>query len=279
MHFYRQSDIVEIPELTWLLTCVTSKGLMNRAHAYKAASDANLAARRGHRRRHHDGPVQLPDPDGGRHPDVQRAPVPVGRDQVQHIEMARDIAQRFNHLFGNGRELFVLPEAVIDERIATLPGLDGRKMSKSYDNTDPAVRGRRERAEGGGRAHRHRLAPAGRAEGARRLARSSRSTTPSPMPAERAALRADLLAGLGWGDAKQRVVERIEREMGPMRARYAELMARPQQIEETCRKARARRGRSRRRSCAELREAVGLRPVHGGDGRVDRSTSRRDGRR
>jgi tryptophanyl-tRNA synthetase len=67
--------------------------------------------------------------------------VPVGRDQVQHIEMARDLAQRFNHLFGNGRELFVLPEANVDERVAMLPGLDGRKMSKSYDNTVPLFEG------------------------------------------------------------------------------------------------------------------------------------------
>src|SRR5688572_26439782 len=139
--FYRQSDIVEIPELTWLLTCVTPKGLMNRAHAYKAASDANLAAQE--------------DIDAGitmglfSYPILMAADilmfnaheVPVGRDQVQHIEMARDIAQRFNHLFGGGKELFVLPEANIDERVAMLPGLDGRKMSKSYDNTVPLFEG------------------------------------------------------------------------------------------------------------------------------------------
>ena len=102
--FYRQSDIVEIPELTWLLTCVTAKGLMNRSHAYKAATDANAA--------------DDADADAGvtmglfSYPILMAADilmfnahrVPVGRDQVQHIEMARDLAQRFNHLFGNGRE-------------------------------------------------------------------------------------------------------------------------------------------------------------------------------
>src|SRR5690606_30853175 len=132
--FYRQSDIPEIPELTWLLTCVAGKGLLNRAHAYKAAVDRNVEAGE--------------DPDAGvtmglfSYPVLMAADilmfnahkVPVGRDQIQHVEMARDIGQRFNHLFGQGKELFTLPEAVIEEEVATLPGLDGRKMSKSYDN-------------------------------------------------------------------------------------------------------------------------------------------------
>src|SRR5690606_23818343 len=130
--FYRQSDITEIPELTWLLTCVTSKGLLNRAHAYKAAVDRNAEA----------GAEADADVTAGlfMYPVLMAADilafnahqVPVGRDQVQHLEMTRDIAQRFNHLYG---EHFVLPEAVIEEEVATLPGLDGRKMSKSYDNT------------------------------------------------------------------------------------------------------------------------------------------------
>ena len=131
--FYRQSDIPEIPELTWLLTCVAGKGLLNRAHAYKAAVDKNAAE--GH------------DEDAGINAGLFMYPVlmaadillfgahkvPVGRDQVQHIEMARDFGARFNHIYGG--EHFVLPEAVIEESVATLPGLDGRKMSKSYDNT------------------------------------------------------------------------------------------------------------------------------------------------
>jgi tryptophanyl-tRNA synthetase len=139
--FYRQSDIPEIPELTWLLTCVTSKGQMNRAHAYKGAVDANLAAGE--------------DPDAGitmglySYPILMAADilmfnahkVPVGQDQAQHIEMTRDVAQRFNHLFGKGREFFVLPEADIEKEQALLPGLDGRKMSKSYDNAIPLFEG------------------------------------------------------------------------------------------------------------------------------------------
>jgi tryptophanyl-tRNA synthetase len=139
VNFYRQSDIPEIPELTWLLTCVTGKGLMNRAHAYKAAVGANLA----------DG--EDPDADVSMglysYPILMAADilmfnaevVPVGKDQVQHVEMARDIARRFNHVFGKGQEFFVQPEAQVDAGMAILPGLDGRKMSKSYDNVIPLL--------------------------------------------------------------------------------------------------------------------------------------------
>ncbi len=256
--FYRQSDIPEVPELTWLLTCVTPKGLMNRAHAYKASTDVNHAAGE--------------DIDAGitmglfSYPILMAADilmfnahtVPVGRDQVQHIEMARDIAQRFNHLFGRGRELFVLPEASIDDEVATLPGLDGRKMSKSYDNTIPLF-------EGGAK---------GLKEAVARIVTDSRLPGEAKEPegaqlvtiyeafadvAERATFRADLKAGLGWGEAKQRVTERLERDLAPMRVRYAELMAHPEKIEETllegARKARAQAGPL----LASLREAVGLR--------------------
>ena len=256
--FYRQSDIVEIPELTWLLTCVTAKGLMNRSHAYKAATDANAAAG--------------DDADAGvtmglfSYPILMAADilmfnahrVPVGRDQVQHIEMARDIAQRFNHLFGAGRELFVLPQANIDERVAMLPGLDGRKMSKSYDNAIPLF-------EGGAKGLREALA---RVVTDSRLPGEPKDPDASHLvaifdafasDAERSALRDELIAGLGWGDAKQRVGERIERDLGPMRERYAELMAHPERIEATllngARKARAVAAPLLR----ELREAVGLR--------------------
>jgi tryptophanyl-tRNA synthetase len=133
--FYRQSDIKEITELAWVLSSVTAKGLMNRAHAYKAAVQENEAS--GSR-----------DPDKGvtmalfSYPVLMTADilifnaheVPVGKDQIQHVEMARDIAQRFNHIYG---DTFVLPEAVVDENAAILSGLDGRKMSKSYNNTIP----------------------------------------------------------------------------------------------------------------------------------------------
>ena len=133
-HFYRQSDIPEVTELSWILTCNAAKGLMNRAHAYKAAVQNNREGGE--------------DPDFGitmglfSYPVLMAADilifnahdVPVGRDQIQHVEMARDIAQRFNHNFA---DIFTLPKAVVGEHVAVLQGLDGRKMSKSYGNTIP----------------------------------------------------------------------------------------------------------------------------------------------
>ncbi|OVZ64232.1 tryptophan--tRNA ligase [Pigmentiphaga sp. NML080357] len=255
--FYRQSDLPEIPQLCWLLTCVTAKGLMNRAHAYKAAVDQNVA--------------ENEDPDAGitmglfSYPVLMAADillfnahrVPVGRDQIQHIEMARDIAQRFSHLYGGGRELFVLPEAQIDESVATLPGLDGRKMSKSYNNTIPLF-------EGGSKHLRDAI---GRIVTDSRLPGEPKDPDNSQLytiyrafasDAEAAAFRRSLEEGMGWGDAKQALYERIEREIGPMRERYESLIARPAEIEdilqEGARKARAIAGPF----LAELRAAVGL---------------------
>jgi tryptophanyl-tRNA synthetase len=256
--FYRQSDIVEIPELTWLLTCVASKGLMNRAHAYKAAADANLAAGE--------------DADAGvtmglfSYPILMAADilmfnahrVPVGRDQVQHIEMTRDLAQRFNHLFGAGRALFVLPEAQVDERVAMLPGLDGRKMSKSYDNTVPLF-------EGGARGLRDAIA---RVVTDSRLPGEPKNPDESHLvaifeafatDAERASLRDALADGMGWGDAKAHVVERIERDVAPLRDRYADLMAHPERIEATLLAGAAKARAVAAPFLAELRDAVGLR--------------------
>lgn len=256
--FYRQSDIPEIPELTWLLTCVTGKGLMNRAHAYKAAMDANEAAGE--------------DADAGismglfSYPVLMAADilifnahrVPVGRDQIQHIEMARDIAARFNHLFGEGRSLFVLPEAQIEASVATLPGLDGRKMSKSYDNTIPLF-------EGGSKALREaifKIVTDSRLPGEPKDPDSSALMVifdAFASPEQAARLRADLLAGLGWGEAKQRVFDDIDRALSPMRARYEDWMAQPAHLESVLVEGAAKARRMATPLLAELRECVGLR--------------------
>jgi tryptophanyl-tRNA synthetase len=132
--FYRQSDVPEIPELTWFLTCVTGKGILNRAHAYKASVDKNSAAALDPDTDVSAGLFMYPVLMGADILMFNAHHVPVGRDQVQHIEMARDMAHSFNHRYG---EHFVPPQAAIEESVATLPGLDGRKMSKSYDNTIP----------------------------------------------------------------------------------------------------------------------------------------------
>ena len=256
--FYRQSDIPETTELNWLLTCVTAKGQMNRAHAYKASVDANEAAGE--------------ETDAGVtmglycYPILMAADillfnahrVPVGRDQVQHIEMARDVAQRFNHLFGAGRELFVLPEAEIEESVATLPGLDGRKMSKSYDNTVPLF-------EGGPKALNEaiaRIVTDSRLPGEPKDPEGAHLVTIHDAfapPEVKAAFHADLRSGLGWGDAKQRVVDLIEGHVGPMRARYAELMAHPEQIEDVLQAGAAKARAVATPLINELRQAVGLR--------------------
>jgi tryptophanyl-tRNA synthetase len=255
--FYRQSDITEIPELNWLLTCVTPKGMMNRAHAYKAAVDANAGG----------------EPDDGInmglfcYPMLMSADilmfnahqVPVGKDQVQHIEMARDIAQRFNHLFGQGQALFTLPEAVTEAEMQLLPGLDGRKMSKSYDNAIPLFDG----GAKGLTAAIARIVTDSKLPGEPKDPDNSHLVTlfdAFSTPEERTAFRAELRAGLGWGDAKKRLHDAIDREIGPMRAKYEHFMAHPEMIEEQlmigARKARAYSGLF----LQTLREAVGLRP-------------------
>jgi tryptophanyl-tRNA synthetase len=256
--FYRQSDVPQITELAWLLTCVASKGLMNRAHAYKAATDVNLAAG--------------DEADAGvtlglfSYPVLMAADilmfnahrVPVGRDQVQHIEMARDLAQRFNHLYGAGRDLFTLPEAHVDERVAVLPGLDGRKMSKSYDNTVPLF-------EGGAAGLRSAMAKVvtdsrlpgepKEPEGAHLVAIFDAFAS----DAERAELRAQLRAGLAWGDAKVAVTNRIEQDLAPKRAYYAELIAHPERIQHILEMGAQKARAVAAPALSELRHAVGLR--------------------
>ncbi|MGY8819023.1 MAG: tryptophan--tRNA ligase [Pseudomonadales bacterium] len=255
--FYRQSDIPEIPELTWLLTCVAGKGLLNRAHAYKASVDKN---------------VELgEDPDAGitmglfSYPVLMAADilmfnahkVPVGRDQIQHVEMARDIAQRFNHLFGNGKELFTLPAAVIEESVATLPGLDGRKMSKSYDNTIPLFASAKEL-----KSTIARIVTDSRLPGEPKNPDDSHLFTifqAFATPAQLAEFRAELVSGLAWGEAKQRLFDLLDRELGEARERYHTLMQRPGDLEDILQAGAAKARKVATPFLGELRESVGLR--------------------
>ncbi|GAB3098756.1 tryptophan--tRNA ligase [Lysobacter terrae] len=258
--FYRQSDIPEIPELTWFLSCVASKGILNRAHAYKASVDKNRA--------------EGVDDDAAitaglfMYPVLMSADillfnahkVPVGRDQVQHIEMARDFGQRFNHLYG---EHFTLPEVVIEEHVATLPGLDGRKMSKSYDNTIPLFVPReqlRKLIAG--------IVTDSRAPGEAKDTENSnvfQLYQAFASAEETAAMRQAYAEGIGWGDAKQKLFERIDAEVAPMREQYETLMAKPADIEATLREGAARlRARHATPLLARLREAVGLRDLSSG---------------
>ncbi|MBP9783262.1 MAG: tryptophan--tRNA ligase [Giesbergeria sp.] len=254
--FYRQSDIPEIPELTWLLTCVTGKGLLNRAHAYKASVDKNHEAGRESDDGVTAGLFMYPVLMAADILMFKAHKVPVGRDQVQHIEMARDMGASFNHLYG---EHFVLPEAAIDEHVATLPGLDGRKMSKSYDNTIPlfSSRAQLQKLIGG-------IVTDSRAPGEPKDVEGSalfQIYQAFATPNETAALRQQYADGIAWGAAKELLLEHVDAVIAPMRAQYEALMADPERIEATL-----LAGAERARALAtpflrELRNAVGLRSL------------------
>ena len=254
--FYRQSDIPEITELTWILNCSAAKGLMNRAHAYKAAVQANEEAGE--------------DPDFGvtmglfSYPVLMAADIllfrgeeiPVGRDQIQHVEMARDIAQRFNHNF---TELFVLPEARVDDNVAVLQGLDGRKMSKSYNNTIPLFE------------------PENRLKKAINKIKTNLLEPGEPKDPDDstvfqlwcafaddeaiARMREAFAAGIAWGEAKKQLFELINEELRVARGEYERLVGDPGHIESVLRagaeKARAHSVPLMNR----VREAVGIRPM------------------
>ncbi len=254
--FYRQSDIPEITELTWLLTCTTGKGLLNRAHAYKAAQDKNQATGQGADDGVTAGLFMYPVLMAADILLFKANKVPVGRDQIQHIEMARDMGASFNHLYG---EHFVLPEAAVDEHVATLPGLDGRKMSNSYDNTIPLFSSREQLRKLIGAILTDSRAPgeAKEVEGSALFQMYQAFASES----ETAALRQQYADGIAWGDAKQVLFDCVDNAIAPMRAHYQELISNPARIEQTL-----LAGAERARTVAtplmrELRSAVGLRSL------------------
>jgi tryptophanyl-tRNA synthetase len=256
--FYRQSDVPEIPELHWLLSCVASKGLLNRAHAYKAAVDSNAAAG-------HDADLGITAGLYG-YPVLMAADillfnahaVPVGKDQVQHIEIARDIAARFNHIYG--AEHFTLPHAQVEERTAILPGLDGRKMSKSYDNTIGLF-----------------LSPAQMKAAVAEIVTNSTPPGEPKSPedsalfpiyqafaneAATAELAQALENGIAWGEVKAQLCALIESTIAPARARYDALIANPGEVESILLSGAQKARAIAQPFMATLRSAVGLRSLH-----------------
>jgi len=257
--FYRQSDIPEIPELCWLLSCVAAKGLLNRAHAYKAAVDANTEAGL--------------DVDSGINAGLYTYPVlmaadillfnahfvPVGKDQVQHIEIARDLAARFNHLYAPEQPIFTLPEAVVDAHTSVLPGLDGRKMSKSYGNTIPLWLSHAQLKQAiTGVVTNSKLPdePKHVDESALFAIYQGFST-----PEQAAALALRYSEGIGWGEVKALVTEAIACELAPARARYADFMADPQALEQTLLAGAQRARQIATPFMAAVRAACGLRSL------------------
>jgi tryptophanyl-tRNA synthetase len=222
--FYRQSEIPEVFELAWILACFTHKGLMNRAHSYKDTVAKNTEAGR--------------DPDQDINMGLYSYPilmaadilifsanvVPVGADQKQHVEIARDIAQRINHTYKS--DLFVLPEPKIDNQVKTIVGLDGRKMSKSYDNTIPLFLDEKPLLKRINQIVTNSQAP----EEPKDPDQSSIFNLHKLLlsESEEAALRARYLAGgLGWGQAKKDYFEALNARLQGPRAEYQRLMADP----------------------------------------------------
>ncbi|GAB3707352.1 tryptophan--tRNA ligase [Nocardiopsis oceani] len=256
--FYRQSSIPETFELTTILNTLTPKGLMNRAHAYKAARDRNNEA----------GITEL---DAGINMGLYNYPVlmaadilimegervPVGRDQSQHIEYTADIAGYFNHRYGDGYT-FPLPKGVIDDSDASiLPGTDGRKMSKSYDNHIPLFLSEKKLRKA--------------------INRIPTDSTPVEDPkAPDSSIPFQLLlhfagddkvadvrkrleaGGMGWGDLKKELFEAVNTELGPKRERYEELMASETELDDILESGYERARERARRVLSNVRAAIGI---------------------
>ncbi|EGZ45189.1 tryptophan--tRNA ligase [Neisseria wadsworthii] len=255
--FYRQSDIPEILELNWILTCITAKGLMNRAHAYKAAVQDNLD--KDQEDQDHQIEMGLYS-----YPILMSADilmfnahdVPVGRDQIQHVEMARDIAGRFNHRF---KELFVLPEAKIEEHVETLVGLDGRKMSKSYGNTIPLFETEKKLQKSVNKIITNLKEPGEPKEpGESPLFEIYKAFATEQETQEFTRMLAE---GLAWGEAKKILGAKLNEELAPKRERYNELTANPAQIEDILQAGAARARKEARILLDKVRDAVGIRAL------------------
>ncbi|MCH8551843.1 MAG: tryptophan--tRNA ligase [Natronospirillum sp.] len=256
---YRQSDIPEVTELNWILTCVAAKGLMNRAHAYKAAVQDNVEN-------------EAADPDKGinmglfSYPILMAADilmfnathVPVGRDQVQHLEMTRDIAQRFNHLYG---ETFTLPEAVVEENSMVLKGLDGRKMSKSYNNTIPLFEDEKKFRKLINKIVTNSLEPGEPKDPDTCTLFSIYSAFASTD--EISAMRRQYEEGIGWGEAKKQVFEHLNELLKDKRTLYNELISDPAEIDRILKKGAERAREYAVPLMAEVRKKVGIGPLAG----------------
>ena len=252
--FYRQSDIPEIPELTWLLTCMTAKGLVNRAHAYKGAvqsneengDDADLGINMGL----FSYPILMAA-------DIlmfNAHKIPVGRDQIQHIEMARDIAQRFNHHYG---EHFVLPVAQVDKEMSILQGLDGRKMSKSYGNTIPLFSSEKKLKKHINKIKTNLLEP-----GERKNSEDSAvfQIWQAFATAEQTAEMRDAFGnGIAWGEAKKQLFELINKQLEEPREKYMDLIANPGEVEAILHQGATKARLHSIELMMSLRQAVGLR--------------------
>ena len=255
--FYRQSDIPEIPELTWLLTCVTGKGLLNRAHAYKAAVDQNTGSRRGRRRRHHRGPLHVSGADGRRHPDVQRArgagrarPGAAHRDGARHRAALQPSS--------TAKTTSCCPKRASRKTSRRCPALDGRKMSKSYDNTIPLLLP----AQGAAASRSSASSPIRARRASRRIPRTRTLFAIYQAFASADETRSDapgFADGIALGRCEAELFERIDAELAPARAQYERLIASPQEIERHLRAGAEKARALCKPFIAEIRTRVGIR--------------------
>jgi tryptophanyl-tRNA synthetase len=254
--FYRQSDIREIPELAWILSCSAAKGLLNRAHAYKSAVQANEEAGE--------------DPDFAitmglfSYPVLMAADIlmfnahkiPVGRDQIQHVEMARDIAQRFNHNF---EEIFSLPEAVVDDDVAVLQGLDGRKMSKSYNNTIPLFLDEKPLRKAINKIKTNLLEPGEPKDPDDSTVFQIWAAFASRSETDR--MRREFQEGIAWGEAKKQLFDLVNSELAAPRERYRRLLGDPGHIENILQRGALRAREHSAILMQKVRAAVGIGPI------------------
>jgi len=243
---FRQSAVPEVFELSWIFACIVAAGQLERGHAYKDALDRGQAPSAGL----FNYPLLMAADIILYDADV----VPVGADQKQHLEIARDIALRVNHLYGEGT--VVVPTPLITDA-PVVPGLDGRKMSKSYGNTVPL------------------FAPSKALRSAILKVKSDSTPLETPKepegalvyelyklvadPDQQAALAAKLRAGnYGWGHAKQELYEVLEARLGPLRERYVELRRNPERIDAELAAGADEARKRARRTIERVRRAVGI---------------------
>ena len=249
-YFYKQSDIKEITELSWILTCITAKGLMNRAHAYKAAIAENKS-----------------DEDKGINMGLFSYPilmasdilifnsthVPVGSDQLQHLEMTRDIAQRFNHLY---KKTFNIPEAIVQEDKKVIPGLDGRKMSKSYNNIIPLLSDEKTLKKSIAKIVTNSLEPGDPKDP--NGCNVFNLYTQFASLEQQSEFKNDYKDGISWGDAKNKLFNLINLELMPIRDKYNKLQEDKNLVNELLDAGAAKVRPLASEMLGELREIVGI---------------------
>ena len=251
--FYRQSDVPEILELSWILSCVTAKGLMNRSHAYKSATSMNTDEEdKGITMGLFSYPVLMAA-------DIlmfNATHVPVGNDQIQHIEMTRDIAGRFNHIY---KKTFELPEAIIQDKNNTVPGIDGRKMSKSYKNIIPLLSSEKQLKKSILKIVTNSLEP-GDPKDTKNCTIHSLYTYFASTD-EINELTNAYKEGIGWGDAKNMLFDVINRDIAPIRNKYETLSSDKTLINDLLSEGASKVRISAKEMISNLRDSIGIKKI------------------